>query len=67
MEASFHNYLNRSMNVLNDAGMQATMNQTEMNVFITELEELKELENDQKTINTLYLIIYTTILKTRPR
>ncbi|MHA2289880.1 MAG: DUF362 domain-containing protein [Promethearchaeota archaeon] len=44
MEESFHNYLRRSMDVLNAAGLQATMNQTEMNVFVTELEALKELD-----------------------
>ncbi len=42
METSFHNYLRRSMDVLNDAALQATMNQTEMNVFVTELEALEE-------------------------
>jgi hypothetical protein len=38
MEESFHNYLRRSKDVLFDAGLQATMNQTEMNVFVTVLE-----------------------------
>ena len=38
MEESFHNYLRRSKDVLIDAGLQATMNQTEMNVFVTALE-----------------------------
>jgi hypothetical protein len=33
-DESFHNYLERSMNVLKDAGFQATMNETEMNVFV---------------------------------
>ena len=37
MEESFHNYLERSMNVLKDANFQVTMNQTEMNVFVTTL------------------------------
>ncbi|MHA1864433.1 MAG: DUF362 domain-containing protein [Candidatus Thorarchaeota archaeon] len=34
MDASFHDYLNRSRSVLADAGFQVTMNTTEMNVFI---------------------------------
>ena len=33
-EESFHNYLERSMNVLKDAGFQVTMDETEMNVFL---------------------------------
>jgi hypothetical protein len=33
-DESFHNYLERSMNELNDAGFQATMDETEMNVFV---------------------------------
>ncbi|MHA1961035.1 MAG: DUF362 domain-containing protein [Candidatus Thorarchaeota archaeon] len=36
-EDSFHNYLKRSMNKLNDAGFQATMDPNEMNVFVTTL------------------------------
>jgi hypothetical protein len=38
MDESFHNYLRRSKDVLIDAGLQATMNQTEMNVFVTALD-----------------------------
>ncbi|MFX0036200.1 MAG: DUF362 domain-containing protein [Candidatus Hermodarchaeota archaeon] len=38
MDESFHNYLRRSKDILFNAGLQVTMNQTEMNVFITELE-----------------------------
>ena len=33
-EESFHNYLERSMNELKDAGFQVTMDETEMNVFV---------------------------------
>jgi hypothetical protein len=33
-DESFHNYLERSMNELKDAGFQATMTETEMNVFV---------------------------------
>ena len=40
MDESFHNYLRRSKDVLIDAGLQATMNPFEMNVFVTSLEEL---------------------------
>ncbi|MFX0156268.1 MAG: hypothetical protein ACFE9Q_17230 [Candidatus Hodarchaeota archaeon] len=39
MLESFHNYLRRSKDVLMNAGLQVTMNQTEMNVFITTLEK----------------------------
>lgn len=38
MDEAFHNYLRRSMDVLINGGLQATMNQTEMNVFVTALE-----------------------------
>ncbi|MHA2424141.1 MAG: DUF362 domain-containing protein [Candidatus Thorarchaeota archaeon] len=38
MDESFHNYLTRSMNVLKDAGFQATMDPDEMNVFVAELD-----------------------------
>ncbi len=34
MIESFHNYLRRSLDVLIDASLQATMNQSEMNVFV---------------------------------
>jgi hypothetical protein len=34
-EESFHNYLERSMNELKDAGFQVTMDETEMNVFVS--------------------------------
>jgi hypothetical protein len=33
-EESFHNYLERSMNEMKDAGFEVTMNETEMNVFV---------------------------------
>jgi hypothetical protein len=36
-DESFHNYLERSMNELGDAGFQVTMNETEMNVFVSAL------------------------------
>ncbi len=38
MDESFHNYLRRSMDVLVNAGLQATMNQTEMNVYVKSLK-----------------------------
>ncbi|MHA1577362.1 MAG: DUF362 domain-containing protein, partial [Candidatus Thorarchaeota archaeon] len=37
MDESFHNYLNRSMTVLKDAGFQVTMNQADMNIFTVTL------------------------------
>ena len=43
MDESFHNYLRRSKDVLNDAGLQATMNPSAMNVFVISLEELDPL------------------------
>jgi hypothetical protein len=46
MVESFHNYLRRSKDVLIDAGLQATMNQTEMNVFVTALEGANPFETD---------------------
>ncbi|MHA1960750.1 MAG: DUF362 domain-containing protein [Candidatus Thorarchaeota archaeon] len=38
-EESLHNYLGRSMNILKDAGFQATMDPAEMNVFVTILDD----------------------------
>jgi hypothetical protein len=38
-EESFHNYLERSMNQLFDAGFQFTMNESEMNVFVTVMSD----------------------------
>jgi len=37
MDESFHNYLSRSMNVLQDHGYQVTMNSTEIDVHVTSL------------------------------
>ena len=39
MIESFHNYLERSMNELLDAGYQLTMNEEQMNVYVTTTEE----------------------------
>jgi len=39
MEVSFHNYLERSMNEMKDAGLQVTMNETEMNVFVVAMSD----------------------------
>ncbi|MFX0054132.1 MAG: DUF362 domain-containing protein [Promethearchaeota archaeon] len=36
MDESFHNYLERSMNVLIDAGNAVTMDETKMNVFVVQ-------------------------------
>jgi len=38
-DESFHNYLERSMNELNDAGFQATMSESEINVFVTVMSD----------------------------
>ncbi|MFX0212363.1 MAG: DUF362 domain-containing protein [Candidatus Hodarchaeota archaeon] len=38
MDESFHNYLRRSRDALFNAGLQVTMNSTEMNVFVTTLD-----------------------------
>ncbi|MHA2361327.1 MAG: DUF362 domain-containing protein, partial [Candidatus Thorarchaeota archaeon] len=38
MDESFHNYLDRSRIVLDNAGFQVTMNETEMNVFVEILD-----------------------------
>ena len=43
MDESFHNYLRKSMDVLINAGLQATMNPSEMNVFVTSLEVIDVL------------------------
>jgi hypothetical protein len=37
MDESFHNYLERSMNVLVNAGYSATLNETEMNAYVVQL------------------------------
>jgi len=39
MDESFHNYLNRSRVVLADAGFQVTMDTTEMNVYVTIVDQ----------------------------
>jgi hypothetical protein len=46
MDESFHNYLNRSRQVLVDSGFQATMNATEMNVFVTTLSGTVTIPTD---------------------
>ncbi|MFW9794230.1 MAG: DUF362 domain-containing protein [Candidatus Thorarchaeota archaeon] len=38
-DESFHNYLERSMNVLRDAGFQATMSESEMNVYVVAMSD----------------------------
>lgn len=40
MDESFHNYLERSMLILRNAGFQVTMNQSEMNVFVEALADV---------------------------
>jgi len=56
MDESFHNYLRRSKDVLVDAGLQATMNQTEMNVFVTALDPL-DLSDPNGELEQLILTI----------
>lgn len=38
-EESFHNYLEYSMNEMKDAGLQVTMDETEMNVFVVAMSD----------------------------
>jgi hypothetical protein len=38
-EESFHNYLERSMNEMKDAGLQVTMDENKMNVFVVHMTE----------------------------
>jgi len=56
MDESFHNYLRRSKDVLVDAGLQATMNQTEMNVFVTVLEGLEESQLDPLALAMIVIL-----------
>ncbi len=55
MVESFHNYLRRSKDVLIDAGLQATMNQAEMNVFVTTLEGIDWIIRGSNGIDPLVL------------
>ncbi|MFX0023849.1 MAG: DUF362 domain-containing protein [Candidatus Hermodarchaeota archaeon] len=58
MIESFHNYLRRSKDVLIDAGLQTTMNQTEMNVFINVLNHTNPyIGRDQLDPAILIIII----------
>jgi uncharacterized protein (DUF362 family) len=58
MIESFHNYLRRSKDVLIDAGLQATMNQTEMNVFVKVLNYTSPfVGRDQLDLAILMVII----------
>jgi uncharacterized protein (DUF362 family) len=61
MEESFHNYLKRSMDVLVNAGLEATMNQTEMNVFVTALEGI-DLNNGQNQLDWVEQLIPVMII-----
>ena len=56
MDESFHNYLRRSKDVLIDAGLQATMNQTEMNVFVRVLDVLEESKLDPLVIAMVVIV-----------
>ena len=70
MDESFHNYLRRSKDVLIDAGLQATMNPFEMNVFVTSLEELDMLALVFVVIVPIsvgIVVIITVVLKRRKK
>ncbi|MHA1576756.1 MAG: DUF362 domain-containing protein [Candidatus Thorarchaeota archaeon] len=56
MDESFHNYLNRSMTVLKDAGFQVTMNQDDMNVFTVILSGTSDPSITQPTIPEVDLL-----------
>jgi len=56
MDESFHNYLRRSKDVLFDAGLQATMNQTKMNIFVTVLEGLEEPKLDPLVLAMVLIV-----------
>ncbi len=49
MDESFHNYLNRTMFVLEDYGIHTTMNPEAMNVFVTELANTSVISTDATT------------------
>jgi len=53
LDESFHFYLSRSMNVLDDAGYQVTMNQDEMNVYLEVLPDITTSATDTTTTDTL--------------
>ena len=70
IDESFHNYLRRSKDVLVDAGLQATMNPIEMNVFVTSLEELDMLALVLVVIVPIsvgVVVIITVVLKRRKK
>ncbi len=56
MVESFHNYLRRSKDILIDAGLQTTMNQTEMNVFVKVLENANPY-GAQDQLNPAWIVI----------
>lgn len=66
MDESFHNYLNRTMFVLRDYGIQTTMEPEAMNVFVTELANTSVTSTDtSKTqpadINGLFLTVVIVV------
>jgi hypothetical protein len=60
MDESFHNYLERSMQVLINAGFQATMNQSEMNVFVAALGDVITTTTGTTTATTTTTTTSTT-------
>jgi len=58
MDESFHNYLERTMTVLNDGGIQATMDIDEMNVYVTILDTPppgQDSQTDSLEVSTLLI------------
>jgi hypothetical protein len=56
MIESYHNYLRRSKDILTDAGLQVTMNQTEMSVFVSTLEKFNPF-TEQNPLDPLWILI----------
>lgn len=57
-EESFHNYLNRSMKELDNAGFQVTMNQEEMNVYIDVLPSITTpSDTPEQPFPPLYILV----------
>ena len=57
MEESFHNYLRRSMNVLQGHGYQVTMNPTEIDVHVSSLSGVPTLPTEPAGQDLLILVV----------
>jgi hypothetical protein len=65
MDESFHNYLDRSRQVLVDAGYQTTMDVEEMNVFVSTLSSTgPPLPPSEYPFDPLILVIGVPVLLT---